>query len=93
MWRVWFKVVIGKTEYVGSFDRAYSMKANACKMAKQMLDKAGVEYTQVDAVENKDTTVKYGVNKAPTLLVPNGNGFDRYDNASLIRKYIEGLNG
>ena len=64
-----------------------------CKIAKQMLDKAGVEYTQVDAVENKDMTVKYGVNKAPTLLVPNGNGFDRYDNASLIRKYIEGLNG
>ena len=34
-------------------------------------------------------TIKFGVKKAPTLLVPEGNGDKAYDNASEIRKYIE----
>ena len=57
-----------------------------------MLDKAGIIYSIVNAEENKDLTVKLGVIKAPTLLVPNGNGYDAYDNASEIRKYIESRN-
>ncbi|MBR5250739.1 MAG: ribonucleoside triphosphate reductase, partial [Clostridia bacterium] len=61
-----------------------------CKMAKQILDKAGIKYTVIDAVADKEVALKYAVNKAPTLLVPNGNGsFDRYDNASLIKKFVE----
>ena len=56
-----------------------------------MLDKAGVKYTAINAEENAETAVKFGVKKAPTLLVPNGNGFDAYDNASEIRKYIESV--
>ena len=63
-----------------------------CKMSKMMLDKAGVKYTVVDAEENKEVTVNFGVKKAPTLLVPTENGFERYENASNIKKYIEGLN-
>ncbi|MBE7061776.1 MAG: ribonucleoside triphosphate reductase [Clostridiales bacterium] len=63
-----------------------------CKTSKMMLDKAGVIYSIVNAEENKDLTVKLGVKKAPTLLVPNGNGYDAYDNASEIRKYIESRN-
>ncbi len=62
-----------------------------CKMAKMMLDKAGIQYTVIDAEENKDMTVAYGVKKAPTLLVPNGNGYDVYDNASKIKGYIESI--
>ena len=62
-----------------------------CKMAKMMLDRAGVKYTAIDAEEQKDLTYKYGVQKAPTLLVPNGDKFDRYDNASEIKRYVEGL--
>ncbi len=60
-----------------------------CKTSKMMLDKAGVKYSVINAEEDKDTTMKFGIKKAPTLLVPNGNGFDVYDNASEIRKYIE----
>ena len=60
-------------------------------MAKMMLDRAGVKYTAIDAEEQKDLTYKYGVQKAPTLLVPNGDKFDRYDNASEIKRYVEGL--
>ena len=63
-----------------------------CKTSKMMLDKAGIIYEVVNAEENKELTVKYGVKKAPTLLVPNGDKIIAYDNASEIRKYIESLN-
>ncbi len=62
-----------------------------CKTAKAMLDKAGIEYTVIDAEENRDMTTAFGIKKAPTLLVPNGNGFDAFDNASKIKKYIDGV--
>ena len=63
-----------------------------CKTSKMMLDKAGVKYSIVNAEEDKELTIKLGVKKAPTLLVPNGNGYDAYDNASEIRKFIESRN-
>ncbi len=62
-----------------------------CKTSKMMLDKAGFIYSIVNAEENKEFTVKLGVKKAPTLLIPNGMGYDAYDNASEIRKYIESI--
>lgn len=63
-----------------------------CKMAKMLLDKAGIKYTVVDAEENKEKTISFGIKKAPTLLVPNGDSYDVYDNASNIKKYIENRN-
>ena len=63
-----------------------------CKMSKMMLDKAGVKYTVIDAEDNKEVTVNFGVKKAPTLLVPTESGFERYENASNIKKYVESLN-
>ena len=60
-----------------------------CKTSKMMLDKAGFIYTVINAEEDKETTLKFGIKKAPTLLVPNGNSYELYDNASEIRKYIE----
>ena len=60
-----------------------------CKMAKMMLDKAGIKYTIIDAEDQKDLTQKYGVKKAPTMLVANGQGYDRYENASFIKKFVE----
>ncbi len=65
-----------------------------CKMAKQMLDKAGIAYKAIDAYEQRDEAVSYGVKKAPTLLVPNGKGgYDEYDNASKIKAFIEANKG
>ena len=60
-----------------------------CKMAKMMLDKTGIKYTVIDAEDQKDLTQKYGVKKAPTMLVANGQGYDRYENASFIKKFVE----
>ena len=60
-----------------------------CKMAKMMLDKAGIKYTVIDAEDQKNLTQKYGVKKAPTMLVANGQGYDRYENASFIKKFVE----
>ncbi len=63
-----------------------------CKMSKMMLDREGIAYTPIDAEDNKDETVKMGVRKAPTLLVPNGHGgYDRYENASEIKGFIESV--
>lgn len=59
-----------------------------CRMAKTILDSAGVKYTVIDAEEQKDLTLKYDIHKAPTLLVPNGDHYDRYDNASEINRFV-----
>ena len=60
-----------------------------CKMAKMMLDKSGIHYHQIDASSNAETTKAYGIKNAPTLVVPNGESYLTYDNASLIKGYID----
>lgn len=62
-----------------------------CKMAKLMLNKAGINYEVIDAEENKTLTQAYLIRKAPTLLVWNGNDYERYENASEIKRYIESI--
>lgn len=62
-----------------------------CKMAKAMLDKAEISYSIVDATKDKELTMSYGVKKAPTLLVSNGESVEKYENASEIKRYIESL--
>ena len=62
-----------------------------CKTSKLMLDKAGVRYSVIDAEQDAESTRRYGVKKAPSLLVPDGDGFQMYDNASDIRRYIESI--
>jgi len=60
-----------------------------CKVAKSMLDKANINYTVIDAENNIDKTKNFGVRRAPTLFVPDGNTYNRLDNISSIKKYIE----
>ena len=62
-----------------------------CKMAKMLLEKAGVPYKWIDAEENVELTNSYKVRKAPTLLVPNGEEILTFENASNIKGYIESL--
>ena len=60
-----------------------------CKMAKSILDKAGISYTQVDAMSNKELTGKFGIKKAPTLIVSDGTTVVKYENASEIKRFVE----
>lgn len=62
-----------------------------CKMAKMLLEKAGVPYKWIDAEENVELTNEYNVKKAPTLLVPDGDKVLTFENASNIKGYIESL--
>ena len=81
-----------KNEKVGNELLLFTTKTCPnCKMAKMLLDKAGVKYTVIDAEDEKEKTIEMGVMKAPTLLVPNKNKYDRYDNASEINRYIGSL--
>lgn len=60
-----------------------------CKTAYSMLDEAGIEYETVDAQENESLTKRFSVMQAPTLVVCGEKAYDKYANASNIRKYIE----
>ena len=51
------------------------------------------KYNVIDAEENQEVTIAYGVKKAPTLIVPNEkDSYDVYENASNIKKFIEESN-
>ncbi|MCQ2793208.1 MAG: ribonucleoside triphosphate reductase [Bacilli bacterium] len=63
-----------------------------CKMAKMLLEKAGIKYTFVDAEDQIEMTKKYNIKKAPTLVVPSNEGIKLFENASNIKGYIESLN-
>lgn len=60
-----------------------------CKMAKILLDKAGIKYIPIDAEENKEMTLSYNIRKAPTMLVPKDDNYEVLDNVSLIKKFVE----
>ncbi len=60
-----------------------------CKMAKMLLDKAGIKYIPIDAEENKEMTISYNIRKAPTMLVPKDDNYEVLDNVSLIKKFVE----
>lgn len=56
-----------------------------CKLAKEYLK--DVDYTIVDAEENMDLAVQYGVMQAPTLVIVTGQSQKKYVNVSNIKKY------
>ena len=58
-----------------------------CSLAKKYLQ--NVDYTVIDAEENMDLAVKYGVRQAPTLVIVAGQSQQKYVNVSNIRKYAE----
>lgn len=60
-----------------------------CKLVKMMLDKNHIPYTIIDAEDEKEKTLAFNIKQAPTLLVPNGEGYTYYQNASNIKGYID----
>ena len=59
-----------------------------CKAAMALLDKAGVQYTALNANEERDLVEKYGVKQAPTLVIPNADSFEKYRGVSDIKGWL-----
>ena len=60
-----------------------------CKMAKMLLDRDHFAYKNIDAMENKELAMAYHIKQAPTLLIPDGDSYKVYENASNIKGYLE----
>ena len=58
-----------------------------CKLAKEYLK--NISYVTIDAEENMELAVRYGVMQAPTLVVVDGDSHKKYVNASNIKKYAD----
>ncbi len=61
-----------------------------CRMAKTILDNAGIKYEVIDAEENPELTKKYEVKQAPTLIVAEGPNVEKIVNASNIKRFAVG---
>ncbi len=59
-----------------------------CKAAAALLDKAGVAYTALNANENASLVNKYGVKQAPTLVIVDGDSFEKYRGVSDIKGWL-----
>lgn len=60
-----------------------------CKMAELMLNKAHMEFEEVNAMEQAELSKKFDIKLTPTLIVADGDSYSVYENASNVRKYIE----
>jgi ribonucleoside-triphosphate reductase len=47
-----------------------------------------VEYTVLNANEERELVSKYGIKQAPTLVVENGAGFEKYRGVSDIKGWL-----
>ena len=59
-----------------------------CKAAGAILDKAGVEYEPLNANEERELVKKFGIKQAPTLVLINGDSFEKYRGVSDIKGWL-----
>ncbi len=81
----------GKTEAAVSGDGVLLFKTPTCpncKAAAALLDKAGIAYTALNSNEEKELVMKYGVKQAPTVVILNGDGFEKYRGVSDIKGWL-----
>ncbi len=60
-----------------------------CRLAVQMLDKAGVSYETVMSSENMELCRQYGVMSTPTLVITDGENSERYAGAGAIKGFLK----
>ena len=58
-----------------------------CRIAKNELEKAGVEYTVMDVADHLDLVNEYGIQQAPTLIVRHGGEVEKLVGAGPIKKF------
>ena len=59
-----------------------------CKAAGAILDKAGVEYQPLNANEERELVQQFGIKQAPTLVLVNGDSFEKYRGVSDIKGWL-----
>ncbi len=59
-----------------------------CRIACQYLDKAGYAYEKLLADEHADLARKYGVQQAPTLVLIDGENFEKIAGAGAIKRFV-----
>ena len=59
-----------------------------CKAAGALLDKTGVAYTALNADAEPALVEKYGIKQAPTLILVNGDAFEKYRGVSEIKGWL-----
>ncbi len=79
------KVVVGTPENVKYLFTTKTCPN--CKIAKEALQ--NIAYVPIDAEENMELAMRYGVMQAPTLVVVDGEDYKKYVNASNIKKYAQ----
>ena len=62
-----------------------------CRVAEQLLGKAGVAYEKLIADENVELCKQYGVKGAPTLVITDGENHVNYYSVPEIKKYLASL--
>ena len=63
-----------------------------CHIAGSMLDEAGIKYQTVDANETQDLVQKYGIMQAPTLVLVDGDSYEKLPGVSDIRGWLMNKN-
>ena len=59
-----------------------------CRAAAALLDKAGIEYSALNANEERDLVKKFGIKQAPTLVLVNKKGFEKFRGVSNIKGWL-----
>ena len=62
-----------------------------CRIACQYMDKAGFAYEKLMAAENAELAKIYGVKQAPTLIITDGEKFEKIAGAGAIKAYVSSL--
>jgi len=62
-----------------------------CNMTKQMLSEAGIDYTVMDANEHQDLVEQYDIMQAPTLVVTDGSGAEKFPGISSVKEYVSNV--
>ena len=61
-----------------------------CRAAAALLDKAGINYTALNANEEKELVKKFGVKQAPTLVLIGKESYEKYRGVSNIKGWLMG---
>jgi len=62
-----------------------------CRIAENLLGKAGIAYEKLIAEENVDLCRSYGIKGAPTLVITDGENITKFYGVPEIKKYLASL--